>query len=141
MRNFKLFLAIAVILGMCSCTLKIDSRPSETPTPTKTVNGALYTATQRSAINAAQKYVNESGTSKLQTQDLLHRVERYKLEDAKFAVNHISVDWNAQAVRAAKEQMDLSPEMTRDGLIVQLHSGNLFTMEQATYGVDHAKEQ
>ncbi len=58
--------------------------------------------------------------------------------DATFAVDHIAVNWNEQAVKAAKEYL-ATQHFSRSGLIDQLSSpaGSQFTKAQATYGVNH----
>jgi hypothetical protein len=57
-------------------------------------------------------------------------------EDAVFAVNHIDVDWNEQAYRAAMSYLELKG-FSHDGLVQQLESeyGDGFTHAQAEYGV------
>ena len=58
--------------------------------------------------------------------------------DAIFAVNHITVNWNEQAVRSAKDYMSMT-HFTRSGLIQQLSSkyGSGYTVAQATYAANH----
>jgi len=59
--------------------------------------------------------------------------------DATFAVDHLNVDWNAQAVAKAKEYLSMQ-HFSRKGLIHQLESayGEQFTHSQAVYGVTKA---
>ena len=61
----------------------------------------------------------------------------YKIDDAAWAVSQLTVDWNKQAVRAAKEYLDFS-SFSRQGLIEQLSSssGSQFTASEATYAVN-----
>ncbi len=63
--------------------------------------------------------------------------EGYSKADAVYAVNHIDVNWNEQAAKAAKAYLDMSP-FSRAGLIQQLESkaGDGYTHAQATYGVN-----
>ena len=53
--------------------------------------------------------------------------------DATYAVSSLSVDWNYQAVRAAKQYLEMSP-FSRSSLINQLQYEG-FTPSQAAYGV------
>ena len=61
----------------------------------------------------------------------------YAKADAVFAVNHVKADWNAEAVEAAKNYLDVMP-MSRNELIRQLSSsaGSQFTPKQAVYAAD-----
>lgn len=54
-------------------------------------------------------------------------------------MDHVTVDWNEQAAKAAKNYLDMT-SFSRKGLIEQLSSdaGDGYTKEQATYGVDKA---
>ena len=54
-----------------------------------------------------------------------------------YAVNHIKVDWNQQAVKSAQSYLDTGG-FSRAGLIQQLTSkyGAGFTVKQATYAVN-----
>jgi hypothetical protein len=59
--------------------------------------------------------------------------------DAIYGVNHIDVNWNEQAAKAAKEYLSTQP-FSRAALIQQLESpnGGRFTHAQAVYGVNKA---
>jgi hypothetical protein len=61
------------------------------------------------------------------------------VEDATVAVDSLSVDWNEQAVRSAKEYLEMSGFSCK-GLINQLSSsaGSHYTVAQATYGAKQA---
>jgi hypothetical protein len=61
---------------------------------------------------------------------------QFALEDAKFAANHIKVNWKQEAVEAAEGYQELMP-MSRDGLHDQLTSeyGDQFTDAQADYAI------
>ena len=61
----------------------------------------------------------------------------FKRANAVFAVNHIKVNWNQQAVLAAKAYMSQSG-FSRSGLIQQLSSraGSGFTHAQAVYAAN-----
>ena len=66
--------------------------------------------------------------------------EKFTEEQAAQAVEYLEtnsmVDWNEQAVKAAKQYMEIS-SFSKDGLIEQLTSeyGGRFTAEQAEYAV------
>lgn len=98
-----------------------------------------YTVSQTQAIGAANNYLSFQGFSrKGLIQQLSSKAgDGYKLADAVFAVNHISVDWNAQAVRSAKNYLSFS-HFSRAGLIQQLSSaaGDQYTVAQATYAAN-----
>jgi hypothetical protein len=62
----------------------------------------------------------------------------YTKADATFAVDHVHVNWNQQAVRSAKDYLAMS-HFSRAGLIEQLSSsfGDGYTKAQAIYAVNH----
>lgn len=62
--------------------------------------------------------------------------EGYSTADATGAVDALSPDWNAQAAKAAKNYLEVSP-FSRSGLIEQLKYEG-YTQEQAVYGVSQA---
>lgn len=53
-------------------------------------------------------------------------------------MDNITVDWNAEALEAAKNYQDVMP-MSDDQLFDQLTSvnGSQFTAEEAQYAIDH----
>jgi hypothetical protein len=58
--------------------------------------------------------------------------ENYSTEDATWAVDNLSVDWNQQAALKAEDYLDYT-SFSRQGLVEQLmYEG--FTTEQAEYG-------
>jgi hypothetical protein len=65
--------------------------------------------------------------------------EGFNVADAVFAVNHIKVDWNKEAVESAKSYLEMGG-FSRAGLIQQLSSkaGDQFTLAQATYAATQA---
>jgi hypothetical protein len=102
--------------------------------------GPRYTFAQQNAIATAQDYLDMSGFSRAGLiQQLSSRFgEGFKKADAVFAVNHISVNWNTEAVQSAKSYLEMSG-FSRSSLIQQLHSkaGEEFTLAQATYAANH----
>src|SRR5262245_53359845 len=55
-----------------------------------------FTVSQENAISTAQDYLDYGAFSKSGLIEQL-KFEKYSAADAKFAVNHIAVDWNEQA--------------------------------------------
>ena len=98
-----------------------------------------YTMAQKQAIGSAKNYLSFSAFSKAGLIEQLSSKagDGYALKDARFAVNHITVDWNKQAAASAKNYLKMS-SFSRAGLIEQLSSaaGEKFTHAQAVYGVN-----
>ncbi len=63
--------------------------------------------------------------------------EGFTPAEAQFAVDHVDVDWNKEAVESARSYLNMT-SFSRAGLIEQLSSsaGEGFTLEQATYAVN-----
>ena len=61
--------------------------------------------------------------------------EGYSVEDATAAVDSLTVDWNENAAKSARQYLDMSGFSCK-GLIQQLSSsaGSDYTVDQATYG-------
>jgi hypothetical protein len=106
------------------------AKPKPTPKPA--------TVAQEQAIESAQSYLEMSGFSRagLIGQLTSSYGDGYKKADALYAVNHISVDWNAEAVESAKQYLEMGG-FSRSGLIQQLSSkyGDQYTLKQAKYAV------
>lgn len=93
---------------------------------------ALSPASQQNAVRSAEDYLDMSGFSRHGLIEQLE-YEGFSTEDASFAVDHITVDWNVQAARSAKDYLDMSG-FSHSGLVDQLvYEG--FTPAQAEYGV------
>lgn len=122
--------------------------PVETPKPThkaepshKAKPKKQPTASQEQALGAAEDYLDFQGFSRQGLIDQLHSDygDGFSKADATWAVDHMTgVDWNKQAVRAAKNYLEIQ-HFSRKGLIDQLSSayGDHFTRAQATYAADH----
>lgn len=98
-----------------------------------TVNTSTATVSQEQAIRKAKDYLAYSAFS---ASGLVAQLEYegFSNEDATYAVDNITVDWNEQAAQKAKDYLDYSA-FSRQGLIDQLvYEG--FTQEQAVYGAD-----
>ena len=91
------------------------------------------------ALRSAESYISMKGFSKAGLIDQLSSEygEGYAKADAKWAVEHLDVNWNEQAVRAAESYLEMKG-FSRKGLIDQLSSeyGEQFTVKQATYAAD-----
>ncbi|RKF05795.1 hypothetical protein DEM25_014500 [Oceaniradius stylonematis] len=99
------------------------------------------TAPQKNAVRYANSYLSFKGFSK---EGLIEQLsspygDKYRVEDARAAVESLSVDWNAQAVRSAQDYLDMMG-FSCDGLIEQLSSefGDKFTRDQAAFGARQA---
>ena len=107
--------------------------------PTTTSSG--FTPGQDNAIAKAKDYLDMSGFSKKGLIRQLVDGERFGESDATFAVEYMSttgaVNWNEQAVRKAKEYLNMSG-FSLDGLVQQLEDGEGFTPSQAQYGAKAA---
>ncbi|WP_231965770.1 Ltp family lipoprotein [Mycobacterium sp. E802] len=93
------------------------------------------TASQRNAVRTAKDYLDYTAFSR---QGLIKQLEYegFSTADATFAVDSITVDWNAQAAKAAKAYLDYSG-FSRSGLINQLEYEG-YTPAQAAYGATAA---
>ncbi|MBU8830551.1 Ltp family lipoprotein [Mycolicibacterium goodii] len=93
------------------------------------------TVSQRNAVRTAEDYLDYTAFSR---EGLIQQLEYegFSTEDATFAVDHITVDWNEQAARAAEDYLDYSG-FSRSGLIDQLEYDG-FTPAQAAYGATAA---
>lgn len=131
-----------------------NSETTEQKQSDTTIQGTEETAAPpKPKINASQENAVEEARSYLRTmafsrQGLIDQLSseygsQFALADAEFAVayleNNSEIDWNAQAVKSAKEYLD-SQSFSCNGLIDQLSSeyGSKFTQSQATYGATQA---
>lgn len=90
------------------------------------------TISQQNALRHAGQYLDSMAFSRSGLIDQLI-YEEYSVEDATWAVDRVTVDWNEQAARHAKQYLD-SMAFSRQGLLDQLlYEG--YTPEQAEYGV------
>lgn len=96
---------------------------------------AALTAGQKNAIGTAQSYLRFSGFSR---QGLINQLlfEKYSVEDATFAVDHIGANWNEEAAETARAYLRTS-SFSRQGLIDQLIFEK-YTRAEAEYGVSAA---
>jgi hypothetical protein len=87
---------------------------------------------QQNAVRKAKDYLDYTAFSR---QGLIKQLEydNFSTEDAVFAVDSITVDWNEQAAKKAKDYLDYTA-FSHSGLINQLEYDG-FTPAQAEYGV------
>lgn len=106
------------------------------PRPTTPENTQpAMTSGQRNAVGSARDYL---GFSSFSRQGLIEQLEYedYSTDDATFAVDYVSPDWNEQAAESAQSYLDFT-SFSRQGLIDQLEYEG-FTSAQAQYGADQA---
>lgn len=89
------------------------------------------TVSQRNALRSAGSYLDFSAFSRTGLIKQLE-FEKYSTEDATWAVDRVTVDWNEQAAKSAKSYLEFS-SFSRSGLVDQLVFEG-FTPEQAEYG-------
>lgn len=93
---------------------------------------AAGTVSQRNALRTARDYLNYTAFSRPGLISQLE-YEKYSTEDATWALDHMTINWNEQAAKSAKNYLDYTG-FSRFGLIDQLiYEG--FTPEEAEYGV------
>lgn len=114
---------------------KVSSNSDSSTTEMTSVVEDTRTMGQRNASNRAEEYLSGQAFSAKGLYEQL-MFEGYSKEDAEYAINSISVDWNEQAALKAKQYLD-GQSFSRQGLIEQLEFEG-FTRSQAKYGVDHA---
>ena len=99
----------------------------------------VYSVSQQQAIDSAESYLTEGqGFSKAGLYQQLHSKygEGFSAKLARFAVDHVTVNWYHQAVLSARSYMQTEPGWSYSGLVQQLESpyGAQFTPGQAAYG-------
>lgn len=89
------------------------------------------TVSQQNAVRKAASYLDYTAFSRT---GLIHQLEfeKYSTDDATWAVDRVTVDWNAQAAKKAKSYLEYT-SFSRSGLVDQLLFEG-FTPEQAEYG-------
>lgn len=103
--------------------------------------GQEMTNQQKNAVRSAESYLSFQGFSRKGLIDQLSSPygDGYEKEDARVAVDSLTVDWNKQAARSARGYLEMMG-FSCNGLIDQLSSGygEQFTKSQATYGAQQA---
>lgn len=124
-------------LGSAASSPAPSSPAAATPSPAAPA-APQYSPEQQQAIEAAKQYLQTGGGfSRL---GLIQQLDSsagngFPRAIARFAVNHINVNWDQQAVEAAKGYMQ-EGGFSYSGMVQQLESpdGNDFTYSQAVYG-------
>lgn len=106
-------------------------KPVEAPKPKPK---PTMTKSQRQAVGSAEDYL-DSGQhfSKKSLAEQL-KYEEFSAKDAKFAVNHVKVNWTEQADGAAQDYLDSGQHFSHGSLLSQLKFEG-FTAKQAAHGV------
>ncbi len=109
-------------------TKAAEPTPSAAPSPTE----AELTLGQSNAVDKAESYLRFLPFSRA---GLITQLEfdKFSTEDATFAVDHITVDWNEQAAKKAQSYLD-TMSFSRDQLAEQLEFEK-FTPEQIAAGL------
>ena len=96
---------------------------AEEPVAEEAEEAPEYTTAQENAIASAEDYLDTMAFSRngLIEQLSSEYGEGFSKADAKFAVNHIDVNWNEQAAKSAKDYLE-TMAFSRSGLIEQLES-------------------
>jgi hypothetical protein len=124
-----------------TCTISAPaSSPSPSPSPSSAPSTPSMTVAEQQAVDGAQQYLAMG--SGFSYNSLLQQLtssagDGDTMADAKFAINYLNPDWDAQAVDAAKSYLQMGG-FSRESLIQQLTSsaGDGFTYSQAEYAVN-----
>jgi len=129
--------------GSSGASANNPSTAASTPiTPaTSTPPASNMTVAQQQAVESAKNYLSMGkGFSRagLIKQLSSSYGERFPKAVAIFAVDHLNVNWNEQAVESAKSYVSMGSGFSRAGLIQQLSSsyGEGFTYAQAVYAAN-----
>jgi hypothetical protein len=110
-------------------------------TPPKPKAPAYTLAQEQARLSAMDYLAMGSGFSRAGLIEQLSSSagEGFSKADATFAVDHVTVNWNKQAVLSAKGYLSMGGGFSRSSLIEQLTSryGEQFTLAQATYAANH----
>lgn len=102
------------------------------PAPAPVVEAPSESVAQKNAVRQAESYLEYSAFSRSGLIGQLE-YEDYSTDDATYAVDHITVDWNVQAAKSAASYLEYS-SFSRQGLIDQLvYEG--FSASEAEFGV------
>ena len=140
---------VAVLLLVSGCSPTNTVEPSQEAVETTSVEVVEPTVAPEpaedavpsewiAALTKAQMYVDTMPFSEQGLYDQLTSDygEKFSPEAARYALNLVEADWNAEALEAAlvyQNDMAMSPEAIRDQLVHQ--NGNQFTQEQADYAI------
>lgn len=111
-------------------TVKESSNEETTKPPLESLN-----ENQLQAIQTAKDYLDTIHLSQTELLQMLS-VENIDLEDAKFALDYLGIDWNQQAQKKAKEYCKHKIGFSKEKLKAQLLFDH-FTEEEADFAVSH----
>lgn len=99
--------ATTTTMTTASATTTTTAAPATSATTKEAPAPPEYTVAQQNAIESAQSYLEMTAFSRagLIQQLSSEYGEKFAMADAVFAVNHIEVDWNAEAVESAKSHI------------------------------------
>lgn len=114
----------------------VESKPAENNQPD-------VPAEHKSALAKATSYANTQHMSKQGVYDQLvsEYGEQFSAEAAKYAINNVKADWNANALAKAKsyqETQNMSPAAIHDQLTSEY--GEKFTKAEADYAIQHLND-
>lgn len=133
-RSLSLLLA-AILLALTGCATTATHSASPQADPQRIESPAdLPEATtgQVQAATAAASYVDMMPMSAKAVRDQL-RFDKHERPDIEWAMKHLEVDWNDEAIEAAHLYLDTSPGMSRAGLADQLRFDG-FTWPESEHG-------
>ena len=113
-----------------------STKKAETTTTTKaetTTTKKAEILSQRNAVRKAEDYIRFMAFSKVGLIEQLE-FEGFSKEDATYAVNHISVNWNEQAYEKGQSYLDMMG-FSEDGLREQLDFEG-FTKSEIDYAIN-----
>ena len=111
-------------------TGKESSKEETTKPPLESLN-----ENQLQAIQTAKDYLDTMHLSQTELLQML-TVENIDLEDAKFAIEYLNIDWNQEARKKAKEYCKHKIGFSKEKLKAQLLFDR-FTEEEADFAVSH----
>ena len=111
-------------------TGKESSNEETTKPPLESLN-----ENQLQAIQTAKDYLDTMHLSQTELLQML-TVENIDLEDAKFAIEYLNIDWNQEARKKAKEYCKHKIGFSKEKLKAQLLFDR-FTEEEADFAVSH----
>jgi len=139
-----LTLASTLLLGACGgeTTEKKDEAKTEDKTATKTETKEVKAPNSEAekALNKAKTYSEMMHMSKKGIyMQLTSEADKFKEEDAQWAVDNLKADYKKNAAAKAKEYSE-TQNMSKDAVKQQLTSQfDAFTEEEAEYGVSQLK--
>lgn len=124
-----------LLAATLAATTAITLNPIATADPVATAPIPMSPASQSNAVAKAKDYLEFSAFSR---QGLIKQLEydQFSEDDATYAVDNITVDWNEQATKKAKDYLNFS-SFSQGSLIKQLEYDG-FTPDQASHGVTAA---